>query len=242
MNIVKVDATTSTNALSKVLNKDRKEKSFCVSAEFQTQGRGQLNSSWQSSRSENLMFTVVFNEINLKTENQFALNALVCLGILRVLKTYDIPNLRFKWPNDILSDQFKICGILIENNLNNNLIKNTYVGIGLNVNQTHFENLPKAKSLKAIKNFHFDRNALLNQITDELSDLPQELNLHSIEHIISVYKRYLYNYKTQTQFVLPNGDSFEGQIKDIATDGQLLVKPNSGEENFYTHKAISQVY
>ncbi|MGX1024016.1 biotin--[acetyl-CoA-carboxylase] ligase [Flavobacterium sp. CS20] len=242
MNIVKVDATTSTNALAKIINKDIKEKKFCLSAEFQTQGRGQLNSSWQSSRSENLMFTVVFNDINLKTENQFALNALVCLGILRVLKAYNIPNLRFKWPNDILSEQFKICGILIENTLNKNLIKTTYIGIGLNVNQTYFENLPKANSLKRIKNIHFDRDELLDKLVDELDDIPKELNLHSVEHIISVYKRYLYNYKKQTRFVLPNGDLFEGQIKDIVTDGQLLVKTNSGIEKFYAHKEISQVY
>ncbi|RRO21957.1 biotin--[acetyl-CoA-carboxylase] ligase [Flavobacteriaceae bacterium 14752] len=242
MNIVKVDATTSTNTLAKVLNKDRKEKSFCVSAEFQTQGRGQLNSSWQSSRSENLMFTVVFNEINLKTENQFALNALVCLGILRVLKTYDISNLSFKWPNDILSEQNKICGILIENTLNKNLIKTSYIGIGLNVNQTHFENLPKASSLKKIKNIHFDRNELLNKLIDELDEIPKELNTHSIEHIISVYKRYLYNYKKETEFALPKGNSFKGQIQDIATDGRLLVKQNSGQEQFYAHKEISQVF
>jgi len=242
MNIVKVDATTSTNTLAKVLNKEKKEKSFCVSSEFQSQGRGQLNSSWQSSRSENLMFTVVFNDINLKTENQFALNALVCLGILRVLKTHDIPDLKLKWPNDILSEQYKICGILIENTLTKNFIKTTYIGIGLNVNQTHFDNLPQAKSMKSIKNQYFDRDELLNQLVEELAEIPQELRSNSIEHIISIYKRYLYNYKIQNQFVLPNGDSFKGQIEDVATDGKLLVKSNSGQENYYTHKAISQVY
>ncbi len=242
MNIVKVDATTSTNALAKVLNKDKKETKFCVSSEFQTQGRGQLNSSWESAKSENLMFTVVFNAIDLKIENQFALNALVCLRILKVLKSYNIPNLRFKWPNDILSDQFKICGILIENTLNKNLIKSSYIGIGLNVNQTKFEDLPKANSLKTLKNIHFDRDKLLNQLVDELNDIPESLELHSIEHIISVYKRYLYNYKTTTQFILPNGDCYKGQIIDISTDGKLLVKSITGEENYYTHKAISQVY
>lgn len=242
MNIVKVDATTSTNALAKVLNKDQKEEKFCVTSEFQTHGRGQLNNQWQSLRSENLMFTVVFNQINLKIENQFVLNALVCLAILRVLKKHGIPNLKFKWPNDILSDQFKICGILIENTLKQDFIKSTYIGIGLNVNQMDFENLPKAKSLKAIKNNHFDRNTLLNQLVEELDEIPEELTLHSTEQIIMIYKRYLYNYRIKTQFFLPKGSSFFGQIKDIANDGKLLVKSNSGEENFYSHKSITQIF
>ena len=59
-----------------------------------------------------------------------------------------IPNLRVKWPNDILSGNFKICGILIENNLKNDIIQSSIIGFGLNVNQLEFGNLKKASSLK----------------------------------------------------------------------------------------------
>ena len=242
MEIIKVDATTSTNSLARILNKNNKHKSFCVSAEFQSEGRGQLDSTWQSTRSENLMFTIVFNQLQLNVNKQFLLNALVCLNLFKVLKKNNLPDLSLKWPNDILSEQFKICGILIENTLSQNMINNSYVGIGLNVNQTHFENLPQANSLKNLLNKNFDRFKLLKDIADQLENIPKNLQENSSEKIINSYKDYLYKFNTESRFYLPNGEVHSAVIKDIALDGQLLVKFKSGKEKYYHHKEISQQY
>ncbi|NBC58173.1 MAG: biotin--[acetyl-CoA-carboxylase] ligase [Bacteroidetes bacterium] len=242
MKIIQVDSTTSTNTLAKVLNKNMKEKSFCVSAEFQTEGRGQLNSKWQSSRSENLMFTVVFNDLDLEIENQFVLNAMVCLRILKVLKSNNIPNIRFKWPNDILSEQFKICGILIENTLNKNLIKSSYVGIGLNVNQSYFENLPQASSLKNIIQKSVDRHQLLQALIEELETIPEALKTYSPQHIINTYKQNLYNFERDSIFTLASGESHTGKITDVQLDGKLCVEFKSRKQSYFNHKEISQQY
>jgi BirA family biotin operon repressor/biotin-[acetyl-CoA-carboxylase] ligase len=60
------------------------------------------------------------------------------------LEIYNIPKLSIKWPNDIMSSNFKIGGILIENSLKSDGAVSSVVGLGLNINQTNFDNLPKS--------------------------------------------------------------------------------------------------
>lgn len=242
MKIIKVDATTSTNSLARILNQENSYKKFCISAEFQTQGRGQHQSSWQSSRSKNIMTTVVFNQLELDINKQFLLNALVCLRLYFVLKKYDLPELKLKWPNDILADHYKICGILIENTLNQDVIKSAYIGIGLNVNQMVFEDLPQASSLKKILGKTFDREQLLQEIIEELETLPKDLKENSAEKIINTYKNHLYKFKTESQFILSNDEVHSAVIKDVALDGQMLVEFKSGKQSYFQHKAINQLY
>jgi BirA family biotin operon repressor/biotin-[acetyl-CoA-carboxylase] ligase len=242
MKIIKVDATTSTNELSKTLNSQEITENFCVSTEFQINGRGHQNSSWQSGKSKNLMFTVVYNDLNLNLEKRFCLNALVCLNLYNVLKKLNIGNLKLKWPNDILADNYKICGILIENTIVGTTVRNSYVGVGLNVNQAQFEKLPNASSLKLLTGINFDRDELLNNIIEEFKDLPQELLSNSPQNIINVYKRYLYGYNFTTEFILPNSNLNKGKIKNVGLDGKLAVKFESGITSRFEHKAIRQLY
>ena len=242
MNIVKVDATTSTNELARTLNKDKNAEKFCVSADFQTQGRGQLDNNWQSKRAENLMFTIVFNQLDLKSENQFLLNALVCIEILEVLKQRQIPKLSLKWPNDILSDRKKIGGVLIENTMNKGIINTSFVGIGLNVNQTQFESLPKASSLINQTGNKFDRKNLLNDLVFNLEKIDQKLKTVPPQSIMEDYKGLLFNFNTISKFSKNNTDIQTGIITDIALDGKLLIHFNSGEKQYFTHKTIGQVY
>jgi len=242
MKLIKVDATTSTNELSKSLNTKQSEGNFCVSAEFQMNGRGQQQTSWQSNKSENILFTMVYNSIDLDLDKRFCLNALVCLSVYNVLKQAEIKSLSLKWPNDIMADGFKICGILIENSIVGAKIKDAYVGIGLNVNQTQFDNLPRASSLKILTEVEFDRGELLEKLMKELKDLPKALKINSAQNIINVYKRYLFGYNKLQEFELPKLKRKRGKIKDIALDGKLLVEFESGERKYFEHKAIRQLY
>ena len=66
------------------------------------------------------------------------MSATVSLAIIKVLKKFNVPGLKVKWPNDIMSARYKISGILIENILKNNEIAASVIGVGLNVNQTDF--------------------------------------------------------------------------------------------------------
>ena len=149
MNIIKLDAIDSTNNYLKkiILNEDINDYTV-VTAKFQTQGKGQLGTEWESEHSKNLICSVYKKEINIKVQDQFVISALVSLALIKTLRKVNLSNMHIKWPNDIMSDNKKICGILIENIVKQNHIKDTVIGIGLNVNQTIFNNLPNAASIK----------------------------------------------------------------------------------------------
>ncbi len=100
--------------------------------------------------------------------NQFMLNILVSLSIVKALESFNIPKLSIKWPNDILSDEFKISGVLIENLIKQSQIEYSVIGIGLNVNQLKFEGLTKVSSLKNIILLDLDKNELLTKIIEKL--------------------------------------------------------------------------
>lgn len=241
MNIVKVDATISTNTLAREINQANSFDAFCVSAEYQTQGRGQQQSQWNSKKSLNLTFTLVFNHLQLDVKHQFMLNALVCLNIYQVLKTYQISGLFLKWPNDILADHKKICGILIENTLANNVIKTSYVGIGLNVNQENFDNLLQAGSLKNNLGKSINRHKLLEDLVHQLKNMPTQLHAQHHLKILNDYKAKLYKFNETSKFIL-NAKIMDGKIKNVLPDGRLVVKFGENETKMFQYKAIKQLY
>ena len=138
------------------MHSEKLEDFTIVSANQQLNGRGQMGTQWESEAGKNLTFSVLKYFKNYQIQEQFLLNIITSLAVYNTLKNLFIPNLRVKWPNDILSGNFKICGILIENNLKNNIIQSSIIGFGLNVNQLEFGNLKKASSLKKIKGKTFN--------------------------------------------------------------------------------------
>ena len=118
MEIIKLNATNSTNTYLKNLLKEKPVKDLsCIWALSQTQGRGQQGAKWISEPGKNLTFSILKKFENLSSEYHFLLNMEVSLVIFRALKKLYIPDLAVKWANDILSSKKKICGILIENTL-----------------------------------------------------------------------------------------------------------------------------
>src|SRR3970282_291011 len=146
-----LDAIDSTNEFLKGLSNGQLLENFTVvTAENQTKGKGQMGSVWDSEVGKNLTMSVFIKD-SLSDVNQiFKLNVGVVLAVVQALETFNIPNLMVKWPNDIMSYNFKIGGILIENSIKSDGTVHSIVGLGINVNQVNFENLPKASSLAVI--------------------------------------------------------------------------------------------
>lgn len=240
MKLVKVDATKSTNLLSKELNAKYNWKNFCVSAEYQEEGRGQQLNKWQSKKSKNLTFTLVYNHLNLKVDHQFILNILICLKIIEVLNSLNVNKLKLKWPNDILAGSKKICGILIENSLLGYTIKTSYIGIGINVNQKKFDDLPNADSLINILGRKIKRDWLLDKFLEQFSTVYEIIENLDINEILNQYKAKLFKFNEISEFK-KNNDIIKGKITDIESDGRLMVTFDNGLVKKFQHKEISQI-
>ena len=151
MLIIKLDATDSTNAyLKNVMQTEVLDDFTTVIANKQLKGRGQLGASWISEPGKNLTISVLKKFNTLKASKQFILNMAVSMAVYDTLKALHISSLSIKWPNDILSGNQKICGILIENVMQEQIISSAIIGIGLNVNQVHFPGLKRATSIKLL--------------------------------------------------------------------------------------------
>ena len=116
MRIIKLDAIDSTNTFLKAISSaDVLEDYTVIVAKQQTNGRGQMGNKWESDSGLNLTFSVFKRIKGLTFSNQFYLSIVVALALYKTLKSFNVPRLYVKWPNDILSANKKIAGILIEN-------------------------------------------------------------------------------------------------------------------------------
>ena len=240
MNIIKLDAIDSTNSYLKkiILEKDISDYTI-VTANFQTEGKGQLGYMWESEDSKNLLCSIYKKDLGIKVEDQFVLSMLVSLSIIRTLEKLNLPKLYIKWPNDIMSGNKKICGILVENMVKQNSIKESVIGIGLNVNQDTFKNLPNATSIKKIKGVAFNIDKLLNDLVNNIKKQFSDFSQSNIDLIFRQYEDVLYRMNIPSTFKNSEGDVFTGFIKGINNLGRLKVLLEDNLTKSYSIKDIS---
>ena len=240
MKIIKLDAINSTNEyLKNYIQNNSIINTHAVYTFNQTKGKGQRGKVWLSEPEKNLAFSICFFPKSLKVNNQFNLNMTISLFLLNTLKSLKIPNLKIKWPNDILSGEKKICGILNEIKVKGNIIDNIIMGFGINVNQENFENLPNASSLKLIKNINYDLNGLVSLITQNLNNY-NYLNPKSESEIKSLtlnYNKNLYGTNAFNDFSDLNKNSFKGKVISVDRKGVIKVqKKDNSFHNFNFHE------
>jgi|TARA_B100000767_G_scaffold74279_1_gene70949 BirA family biotin operon repressor/biotin-[acetyl-CoA-carboxylase] ligase len=240
MKIIKLDAINSTNEyLKNYIQNNSIINTHAVYTFNQTKGKGQRGKVWLSEPEKNLAFSICFFPKSLKVNNQFNLNMTISLFLLNTLKSLKIPNLKIKWPNDILSGEKKICGILNEIKVKGNIIDNIIMGFGINVNQENFENLPNASSLKLIKNINYDLNGLVSLITQNLNNY-NYLNPKSESEIKSLtlnYNKNLYGTNAFNDFSDLNNNSFKGKVISVDRKGVIKVqKKDNSFHNFNFHE------
>ena len=243
MEIIKLNATNSTNTYLKNLLKEKQVKDLsCIWALSQTQGRGQQGAKWISEPGKNLTFSVLKKFENLSSEYHFLLNMEVSLAIFRTLKKLYIPDLAVKWANDILSSKKKICGILIENTLHKEQISSSIIGIGVNVNQVFFNDLPNVSSLQKIMGHPFDLEEVLLLICQELEVSLKSLSPTRFETMLDEYHTHLFRKDKPSTFEYPNGERFMGYIRGVSHNGQLQVEQEDALMSSFSLKEIKLLY
>ncbi|WP_452224081.1 biotin--[acetyl-CoA-carboxylase] ligase [Lacinutrix chionoecetis] len=224
MRIIKLDAIDSTNTfLKEISSADTLEDYTVVVTKEQTQGRGQMGKLWQSNAGENLTFSV-FKRLNgLTFSNQFYLSIVTALALHKTLTSFNLPQLKVKWPNDILSADKKLGGILIENVTKRNKLNSSIIGVGLNVNQTEFGLLNSASSLKLICGKTFDLDSILQPFLKHLKFYFSRMEVGAFEALKADYESKLFRKNKPSTFKNAEGLLFSGFIRGITTNGNLLV-------------------
>lgn len=242
MKLIKLDAIDSTNEFLKGLSSNQTVENFTVvTAEIQTKGKGQMGAVWVSEPSKNLIMSVLVNGFLLGNNQIFDINIATSVSVIQALKTFDIPELSIKWPNDIMSYNKKIGGILIENSIKSDGTIISIVGLGLNVNQTDFEHLPKASSLAAICKATFDKEELLFKIVEKLEENIQLWNQNK-DLFWADYANMLFKKGTPMPFADANQQNFMGIIQGVTSIGKLQILLEDDSVSEFDIKEVQMLY
>lgn len=226
MKIIKIHTTPSTNSFLKDMVENSLVDNFTVIvANNQVSGRGQMQTKWVSEIGKNLTFSVFCSFKDLAISHQKYLNYAVSVSVFEAVETYKIPKLAIKWPNDILSDKQKICGILIENSLKGAYINSSIIGIGLNVNQESFpKEIPNASSIKNILKKEIDLEEVLSLFLSKLEANIKLLNEKKYTELEEKYLSNLYKRNIPSMFKTAENVLFMGKIIGVSQNGQLQIE------------------
>jgi BirA family biotin operon repressor/biotin-[acetyl-CoA-carboxylase] ligase len=177
----------------------------------------------------------------LDSSRIFDINIAMSISIIQALELWGIPELCIKWPNDIMSYNKKIGGILIENSLKSDGEIVSIIGLGLNVNQTTFEHLPKASSLALICNATFDKEGLLFKIVEKMEQNIQFWNQNS-ESLWTDYSSRLFKKGIPMPFEGQNKNQFMGIIQGVSSIGKLQVLLEDDSVSEFDIKEIQMLY
>ena len=241
MKIIKLDAIDSTNSyLKKLLNKESLDDLTVVISKHQTQGKGRNGNVWLNKPSLNLAFSIYKRFSDFEIDKKFMLNVISSISVYETLKKYNLLDLTIKWPNDIMTANKKISGILIENNVRGNSIKNSVIGIGININQSEFKNLPNATSI-------FIETGKLNSIDMIAQELQKALeknfNLFKINEneLIKNYNSLLYKKNEISNFLANDMSKFQGKIIKVGIDGKITIRVSNKQLSKYSESEIKLI-
>ena len=227
--IVHIDETDSTNRWLK----DHGEGTMVVATDYQTAGKGCGSNAWESERGKNLTFSMLIHPDGIAAREQFRITEVVSVALCRTLQPYIYNKVEIKWPNDIYVGDRKLCGILIENRLQGNVIVDCIIGIGLNVNQRVFlSDAPNPVSMYQLTGQETDREALL---ADFLQTFDQEWQNKTNG---SEYRELLYRKGKDGLYEAKTG-RFVARLADVLPDGRLLLVDEEGKEHAYAFKEVS---
>ena len=243
LQIDKLHTIESTNDYLKSLVKEKGlEKDKVVWAIDQTKGRGQMGTSWSSESGKNLTFSVFRKVQTLSINEQFYALMAASLAVKDVLEKLLIKNVRVKWPNDILSDKKKICGILIESVIKKGRLDAMIIGVGLNVNQTQWNEIQSVTSIKNETGIHFELEEILKMLLQQFVHYVDLLLKKEFNLIKQDYEKFLFRNGKPSTFQHKDGSRFTGIIQGVTDIGKLIVLEEDERINEYELKEIQLLF
>lgn len=233
INVIELEETESTNTYAKQLLAEEKPlEGTVVIAKHQTNGRGQQGNIWSSEKGKNLTCSYIMYPVFLGADKHFYLNMVVSLAVKEVCESILEDEVKVKWPNDIYFGKNKIAGILIENSISGSTVITSVIGIGINVNQTKFdEMLPNPSSLKLLTEQEVSVDHVLQLLSVYLEKYYLQLRKGNLHFLQRAYTEALFRYN-QTGYFKRGEQTFKGEIAGIARDGKLIIHSNGKELRF----------
>ena len=229
-NIIYYDSISSTNSKAKELAETNEQHGTVIISEEQTLGRGRLGRNWVSPKYKGIWMSIILRP-NIITQNISQITLVGAAAVQRAIMKIGIKT-SIKWPNDIVFNSKKVCGILTEMSGEIDHINYLVMGIGVNVNLEQ-EDIPIdlkeiATSLKLATGKHIDRKLLLATILNEFEDLYIDFVLNgNIKETIDICRKNSILIGREIQLV-NRGKVKIAKAIDISDKGELVIENDQG--------------
>ncbi len=228
----------STNSYAKQLNNEGTQHGVLVLTDNQTGGRGQYDRVWKADPTKNLTFSLVFEP---QKAERFSLLTLACaLAVSEVVNSCANVETKLKWPNDILCNGKKLCGILTETQFSGNKLERVVVGLGLNVNQVGFEGelVKKATSIKKECGIEFAREKVLADILQKIEYRYRLWNQFNADLVKQINKA-LIGFGEWTRLEV-NDEPLDGEFKFLGVNesGSLIALNKDYDIRSFSHEQV----
>lgn len=237
--ILRFDTLDSTNNYAaQIIDADKAQEGLTIIAGQQSAGRGQRGNSWHDGQNQSVLMSIVLRP-TMPIDAQFSFLSAVAVAVAQAIQSLDQGlRVHIKFPNDIIINDKKAAGILIENSLRVSLWTHAIVGIGINVLQSKLEQLPHATSLLIESGKAFSLEDLMaltrKTIIEKLVDNP---NVDCLDE----YTRLLFK-KNEWQVLSIEGNSIKVKIMGVSKNGLLQVLLPDGALRMLAHGSFSWVW
>ena len=231
-NCIFLESVDSTNNYAKRIAEQGAETGTLVVAEEQTGGKGRRGRSWETPKGANIAMTILLKP-QIRPEHASRLTLLMAMAVVRGIQSVTGLEAGIKWPNDVVVDGHKVCGILTEMSTEVDYINYVVIGTGINVNQTEFpeEIREIAGSLKQAAGHAIARAELVAVVMEELEDLYGTfLKTEDLSALKEEYNKHCVTCGHEIR-VLEPGHEYTGVAEGINQDGELMVvRDDTGEK------------
>jgi len=239
-NIAYYDVIDSTNKQAKIEAMGGADHGTIVVAEQQQSGKGRRGRWWSSPYGKGIWLSMILR-CNIEPSKASMITLVAGLAVCNVVKEITALDAKIKWPNDIVVNGKKVCGILTEMSMEISEIDYIVVGIGINVNTDEFDTeiLDMATSLKKEAGKAFSRKQLLQNILLEFEKLYDIfMKTGDLTNLIEKYNERSINMGKYVKVI--NGNNvLVGKVENIDKEGQLIIITDNNEKHVIISGEVS---
>jgi BirA family transcriptional regulator, biotin operon repressor / biotin---[acetyl-CoA-carboxylase] ligase len=229
--VIEIDSTNS--MLMRLLQEQNVTSGSCVVAEMQTEGRGRRGRKWVSPFAKNLYFSILWNFYNGLSGLE-GLSLVIGISIVQVLNQLGLKEIKLKWPNDILANDKKLAGILLDVSGDPTGFCHVVIGVGLNVHMQSMQDIAIGQSWTSLDqemDLTLPRSALLLLLIERLVENLRIYEKSGFRYFIDEWK--IYDAYFGKEVIVIFGDkAIVGVAQGVNNSGELLVMTASGIQSF----------
>lgn len=224
------EETGSTNIDAKRLGEEGAAHGTIVVADKQNAGRGRRGRVWQSPAGKDIYFTILLRP-SFEPDKASGLTLVMALSVAQAVERKCGLKAGIKWPNDVVLNGKKICGILTEMNMETDYIQHVVIGVGINVN---LDEMPEeiSQTATSILREGGEKTARAELLQEVLARFEENYGMYEKEldlsYMLEEYNSYLVNVGKQVKVLDPKGE-FEGIARGINASGELLIETPDGK-------------